>query len=153
MVAKVNAHRPATKSDQPRPLTWPAAELHPRWPEIDPGLAAWRYRRVLDAIRTAEALRTPSCTKPCCAEPQRECETADVLIAVPVPNDWRWAPDRRTIAAYGCVATLVSREQTEGTVLALFPRAALRREMTRRLRDLKYISRPPRSRPERRQAA
>ena len=139
MAAQTSAHKQA-EAEQPRPLTWPAAELHPQWPAIDPGLAAWRYHSVLEAIHTAETLSAPCCTRPCCAEPQCECAMADVVVAVPVPGDWRWAPNRRTIAAYGCVATLISREQTEGTVLALFPRAALRREMTRRLRELRHLA-------------
>jgi len=68
---------------------------------------------------------------------------------VPVPTGWQRQPEQRTVAAYGCVATLVSREALDGTVLALFPRSALRREITRRLREVKRLPRrsnAPRSR-------
>ena len=140
--------RAADPTEQ-RPLTWPAAELDPRWPDIDPGLATWRYRRVLDAVRSADATRTPACSHACCAGQRRDCPAAEVLVAVPVPTGWQRQPEQRTVAAYGCVATLVSREALDGTVLALFPRSALRREITRRLREVKRLPRrsnAPRSR-------
>ena len=131
----------AADPTEQRPLTWPAAELDPRWPDIDPGLAAWRYRRVLDAIRSANATRAPACSHACCAGHRRDCPAAEVLVAVPVPAGWQRQPEQRTVAAYGCVATLVSREALDGTVLALFPRSALRREITRRLRHVKVLPR------------
>ena len=131
----------AADPTEQRPLTWPAAELDPHWPDIDPGLAAWRYRRVLDAIRSADATRTPACSQACCAGQRRDCPAAEVLIAVPVPAGWQRQPEQRTVAAFGCIATLVSREALDGTVLALFPLAALRREITRRLREVKLLPR------------
>ena len=130
-----------TAPTEQRPLTWPAAELDPRWPDIDPGLAVWRYRRVLDAIRSADAIRTPACSHACCAGQRRDCPAAKVLVAVPVPAGWQHQPEQGTVAAYGCIATLVSREALDGTVLALFPLAALRREITCRLRDVKLLPR------------
>ena len=116
------------------PQTWPAAELDPRWPHADPGLAAWRYRRILAVIDEHEASyrRHPMGRRE--GTPPQEW---DVSIAVPVAPGWRARPGQTELDAYGCRGELLSGVATEGTVLAVFPLVALRRSVRERLRALR----------------
>ena len=123
--------------------TWPAAELEPGWPEADPGLARWRYRRILSAIAEREEGYVAETLDPASTDALPvDRQQWEVLIAVPVPDGWRCTPGQTTIAAYGCVAALLSGEVAGGTVLASFPLLPLRREIGWRLRQLRCARRP-----------
>jgi hypothetical protein len=135
--------RPAAPNVSDAP-TWPAAELDPRWPLADPGLAAWRYRQILAAAQEqAQAHTQGTCPAPCCRSgadiPETECE---VLVAVPVSDGWRARSGQATIVAYDCVGKLLTGEAVDGTVLAFFPRLALRRSIRARLRELHQLHLP-----------
>ena len=117
-----SSRRKATNSARATGPVWPASELDGSW---DAGLAAWRYRRVLAAIREREAQCTTHPHRPRRAE-------WDVVIDVPVPAGWRAYDSPSSIALYGCVGRLLSghverRPNGEGTVLAAFPLLPLRR--------------------------
>ena len=116
--------------------TWPVAELDPRWPHLDPRLARWRYRRIMQAIDARE--------EQCLAARPRRRDGArrtpreewNVVITVPVSVGWRRAPDQTAIAAYGCTGSLLTGNVTDGTVLATFLLDELRQAIRQRLRAL-----------------
>ena len=117
--------------DRPQPPSgpvWPAAELDESW---DEGLSRWRYRRLLTAVAARNAYYPRHL-------PDYPAAQWEVLVDVPVPVGWTSVPGRTSLAAYGCVGTLLSgdierRPNGEGTVLAYFPLVALRVAVTARL--------------------
>ena len=109
---------------------WPAAELDGSW---DAGLAAWRYRRMLAAIREREAHYEAQAH-------HLPRASWDVVIDAPVPAGWREYDGRTAVGLYGCVGRLLSgsvdrRPNGEGTVLASFPLLPLRHAVRSRLSE------------------
>lgn len=132
--------RPAPPA-MPDVSTWPAAELDPRWPHADPGLAAWRYRRILSSVKEQEQEHArETCPKPCCrSSVDIERTEWEVLVATPAAEGWSARPGQTTIVAYDCVGKLLTGQVVDGTVLAFFPLHALRRSIRARLGELHQL--------------